>query len=121
MNTPFSLTSDEQVHEELCRRLRLARIGAEMTQEDLARASGVSKKTISRAERNLMSLTLATLIPILRALGMIEQLDSFLPPPPPSPLKQRSQEQQARQRVRKPKAEHHAEQDNKGWKWGDEQ
>ncbi len=121
MNTPFSLASDEQVHQELCRRLRLARIAAEMTQEELAQASGVSKKTISRAERNLMSLSLATLIPILRALGMIEQLDSFLPPPPPSPLKQRPQETQTRQRVRKPKAEHLAKQDKQGWKWGDEQ
>lgn len=121
MNTDFSLASDEQVHRELCHRLRLARIGAEMTQEDLAQTSGISKKTISRAERNLMSLTLATLIPLLRALGMVEQLDNFLPPPPPSPLKQWSQEKQTRQRVRKPKAEQVAKQGKQGWKWGDEQ
>lgn len=120
MNQHYSLASDEQVHEELCRRLRQARIGAEMTQEDLARASGLSKKTISRAERNQMSPTLATLIPILRALGMLEQLDSFLPPPPPSPLKQRTQKTQTRQRVRKP-SEQQTEQDKAGWKWGDEQ
>ncbi|MGQ9425216.1 helix-turn-helix domain-containing protein [Gilvimarinus sp. F26214L] len=116
MTFNFSLASDQQVHDELCHRLRQARLNAELTQKELAERSGVALNTIGRLELGKISPTLASIIAILRALGLIEQLDSFLPPPPPSPLRQ-VQGGSPKQRVRKSKK---LRKPSAGWKWDDE-
>lgn len=114
----FTLASDQQVHDELCRRLKLARINAEMTQDELAERSGNSRNSIGRMERGEISPTLASVIAILRALGLIEQLDSFLPPPPPSPIQKAKGSAPAKQRVRKKRKS--TSERASGWRWGDE-
>ncbi|MCW8193365.1 helix-turn-helix transcriptional regulator [Proteobacteria bacterium 005FR1] len=116
MSINFSLASDQQVHDELCRRLRQARLNAEVTQKELAERSGVAVNTIGRMELGKISPTLASIIAILRALGLVEQLDSFLPPPPLSPLRL-AEGDAPRKRVRKSKKR---SKPGAGWKWEDE-
>ena len=109
--------SDQQIHDELSERLKMARLEVNMTQAELAERAGVSLITVKRAESTGGNMTLMTLISLLRALGRLYQLDTFLPMPVLSPLQLKASGGQRRQRasgwaeVEKPAA---------GWKWGDE-
>lgn len=52
------------------RMLNMARRRAGLSQRELARRTGTAQPTISRIERGLMSPTVATLEPLIKACGM---------------------------------------------------
>ena len=52
------------------RMLNMARRRAGLSQRELARRTGAAQPTISRIERGLMSPTVATLEPLIKACGM---------------------------------------------------
>jgi transcriptional regulator with XRE-family HTH domain len=85
MATINSATSDPEALTEIGSRLRLYRVNQELTAEELARRAGVTPLTLLKAERG-ENFTLRTLLRILRALGRMDLMESFLPPPAPSPL-----------------------------------
>lgn len=66
-------------------RLRQYRLQQNRTVGEVATASGVTARTILRAEAT-GELSLRSLVQILRGLGRLEALDAVLPPPGPSPL-----------------------------------
>ncbi len=111
--------SDRAIAAELALRLKRTRLNANLTQAELAARSGLSLRTVIRAESGETGTTLLALIALLRALGRLDSLDSFLPPPPPSPLMAREREPAYRRRASKPRKEAKGEADG-GWKWGDE-
>jgi putative transcriptional regulator len=115
----FSLMSDRAVAAELCRRLKLARLNANLTQAELASRAGLSLRTVIRAESGETGTTLLTLIALLRALGKLDSLETFLPVPPPSPLMVREKETPYRRRASKPRKQPEAG-ERGGWTWGDE-
>ena len=51
-------------------RLRVARARAGMTQEDLAKAAGLDRKTVNRIERGIHSIRLDNVWAISEALGL---------------------------------------------------
>ena len=65
-------------------RLKQARLNANLSQEALAIAVGLSKNTIVNVEAGRTKLE--TLIAVMQGLGLLEQLDLFLPEQPISPL-----------------------------------
>lgn len=69
---------------ELGERLKQTRLNHNITQQSLAETAGVSRSLVMRAENGEASL--ATFVALLKALGVAEQLDLFLPPPALSPL-----------------------------------
>ncbi len=77
--------SDRAILEELGRRLRRERLNRNLTQSELSERSGVSVATIRKFEGGA-NVSLETLIALLRALGLVERLDAFLPAPPLSPI-----------------------------------
>lgn len=77
--------SDPELGLELGRRLRAHRIQQELTVEELAAQAGVTPLTVLKAERG-SNVTLRTLFRILRVLGMIDQVASWIPDPLPSPM-----------------------------------
>jgi len=77
--------SDPALLQELGRRLRAHRIQQELTVEELAAQAGVTPLTVLKAERG-SNVTLRTLFRILRALGMIDQVATWIPEPLPSPM-----------------------------------
>lgn len=83
MFTP-TITTGEALAE-IGRRLERYRLQQNRTATDVAGAAGISTRTLARAEAG-ENPTLATVIQILRALGRLEALDSFLPPPLVSPM-----------------------------------
>ena len=94
-------TEHELMHE-IGQRLSGYRLQKNLTQEELATATGLNQKTISHAEAG-KDPRLSTIIRILRALGRIEALDAFLPKPGISPLMLAKMAGRERRRARKPR------------------
>ena len=66
-------------------RLKAHRLQQNISTADLAARAGLSRLTVVKAEAGKNS-TLATVVRILRALGRLDALESFLPTPTVSPL-----------------------------------
>lgn len=77
--------SDTEIQAEIGRRLRQERLNINMSQEHLAAASGLSRRTITNAEGG-SGCTLLTLIAMLRAMGRLNSLQNFIPEPELSPI-----------------------------------
>src|SRR5471032_2293752 len=73
----FSTMSDSEIIADLCCRIKDARIEQRLSQIDLAERAGLGIATIKRAEMG-ESVTLSTLICILRGLNRLHQLESVL-------------------------------------------
>lgn len=95
-------------------RIKRERLRANLNQAQLAQGMGVAIKTVQNLE-NGRNPTLETLVSALRALGLIHQLDLFLPDPGPSPIELLRRSGKERQRARKPL---HVQEPPPGeWKW----
>jgi transcriptional regulator with XRE-family HTH domain len=91
--------------EEIGGSIRARRIGAGVTQEELARRAGLGLGALKHLESGV-GANLTTLVKVVRALGAEEWLSSLAPPPEPtvSPmqlLRERRRAAPVRQRVRK--------------------
>ncbi|MDB5438397.1 MAG: Cro/CI family transcriptional regulator [Caulobacteraceae bacterium] len=115
-----NLLSDEAVLAELGQRLQQARLDQRLTQAQLARAAGVSKRTLERLEDGEAG-QLTNLIRCLRALGRLEDLERLIPEAPINPIDlldygRRAQRRRARFGAQPGLNEPPA----KPWMWGDE-
>ncbi len=90
----------KEILREVGARLRGFRLQQNVTQAELADRAGVGHATVKRAEAG-ESVRLDTIVKILRALGRVEALDSFLPEPLVSPIRLAEQREQKRQRARR--------------------
>jgi len=94
--------SDREVVREIGRRLRRRRLERNWSQEQVAERAGLTRVTIARVEKGTPA-SLLTLIQILRALDVIEELDGFLPDPGISPLELARMKGRERQRASGPR------------------
>ncbi|GAC19265.1 helix-turn-helix domain-containing protein [Paraglaciecola arctica] len=69
---------------ELGNRIKTARLNANLTQKALAKKAGISLKAVTNGEKG--KSTLESMIAILIALEMTEQLNSFIPKQQISPI-----------------------------------
>lgn len=120
MESPKS-TTDAAILAELGSRMAHLRLQRNLTQEQLAREAGVSKRTVIRLE-NGESSQLTNLIRVLRALGLLGNLDAFVPPPLPSPLAQLRLHAKERRRASgdSKKRGPSGKPRTADWTWGDE-
>ncbi len=114
-----ALLSDEAVLVEMGQRLTAARLERRLTQAQLAKAAGVSKRTVERLEDGA-SAQVTNLVRCLRVLGKLEGLERLLPEPPVNPLDLLSQARARRSRVRGSSSHGVAEPGGSAWVWGDE-
>ncbi len=84
MGSILSTSRTPDVLREIGERLRTLRLQQNLRTTDLADASGVSERTVRRAEAG-EPVSTENLVRILRGLGRLQALDAFLPPPPLSP------------------------------------
>jgi putative transcriptional regulator len=77
--------TEDSILREIGERLRRERLNRNLTQAVLAERAGVSRIVVQRLEQGAGS-TLGGLIAVLRAMGLLGQLDAFLPDPGPSPI-----------------------------------
>ena len=108
-------SSNEEVLQVLGKRIRETRINMDMTQSEAAKKAGVTAKTISRIE-NGEDLAVSTMLNVLRALGLVQNMDALIPEPTARPSILMANDKE-KQRVRKKASRDGAE---KKWKWGDE-
>lgn len=109
--------SDDATLEELGNRIARYRLNRNLTQEALAEEAGISKRTVHRIEHG-QSTQASNLIRILRALGLLENMEALVPEPALSPIQQVRQHGKRRKR-----ASSRAGRGEKKtlWSWGDEQ
>jgi transcriptional regulator with XRE-family HTH domain len=109
-------STDEAILAELGTRLAGHRLSRNLSQESLARESGVSKRTVERIESGCAVQT-PNLIRVLRTLDFIEHIELLIPWVDPSPIQKLKLKNRLRKRASStpPDKPHH-----KPWKWGDE-
>jgi putative transcriptional regulator len=98
----------------LGRRLRRARLDANLTQSDLGRLAGVSLKTVRNAEDG-QNISLETLISLLQGVGRGDDLELLLADGGPSPVEMLERQGHARQRATGRRAEGKGAADT--WRW----
>lgn len=89
--------SPAAIAEELGERLKQARLNADLTQSDVARLAGLSRKVVLNAEKGKTQLE--AFIAILAALNLTEHLDRFLPKQTISPIQLAKMQGKHRQRA----------------------
>lgn len=123
-------TPDPTALAELGARLARLRLDQNLSQDDLAREAGVSKRTLHRMEHG-HSAQMTNWVRVLRALGALGNLEQFLPAPAPSPMQLLKLQGKLRRRASSsappmPAAPLAPAQVNdrapqpKPWRWGDE-
>ena len=103
----FEGMSEQAVLEELGRRLQAQRLNSNLSQAEVARKAGVSRRALQNLESGRVC-TLSLLIRVLRALGKLHQLEELLPETGPSPIQLAKLKGRERQRAsgRRKKTDH---------------
>ncbi len=111
--------SDREWLRELGRRVQQHRLNRNFSQVELAELTGVARKTITNLETG-HGCTLQTLIALLRGLGLLNQLDAFIPEPGPSPMQLVKLAGKRRQRATGRRKAHGGavEEPPQPWTWG---
>lgn len=108
--------TDSRILAELGERLARYRLNRNLTQDQLAREAGVSKRTIVRLEDG-QSIQVTNLVRVLRALGLAGHLNAMIPTPLTSPIEALKVKSRERRRAspasKKPRPA-------QKWTWGDE-
>lgn len=107
----YSESADIEVLEEIGKRMKGIRVSLMKTQEDIAALTGVSLRTVKNLEAG-KDVAFSTMIRVMRALRILQNLDDAVPEPRISPI-EISDRGKPRQRVRKSGRQN-------TWKWGDE-
>lgn len=84
-NTSLTESTDPEVMQFLGGRLRSLREAQHLTAIDAAAQTGLSRRTVHRAETG-QNPTLLTLVRLLRLYGRLDALADFAPPPELSPM-----------------------------------
>lgn len=79
------MLSDDAILAEIGDRAGAARISRDLTQAELARDAGISKRTVERLESG-ESVQLTSFVRVLRALDLLAGFDTLLPPARPTPM-----------------------------------
>lgn len=107
--------SDQAILEEIGLRISRYRLNKNMTQKQLAQKSGVSLPTIQRAEKGT-SVQMLNLVCILRALHLINNIDSLIPGMAASPIQKSLMKGKDRKRA----SGTETKSDKTDWTWGDD-
>lgn len=110
--------TDETILSELGRRLARTRLERNLSQEQLAKEAGVSKKTVERLESG-EAVKSTSLIRVLRAVGLLDALDRLIPEPLPSPIERVRLQGQRRKRASLPRRAD-SSLEPEPWRWADE-
>lgn len=122
--------TDNSILAEFGLRLCRERIQQNLTQADLAKQAGISKRTLERAEAG-HSLQLTSLIRVLRALDMLDKLDFIFPEDTATPMEMLKLKGKKRQRVTSSRStntsknsnaseDNSASQESSDWQWKDD-
>ncbi len=109
--------SDEAILKEMGERITRYRLNQDKSQALLAQEAGVSHRTLIRAEHG-QSVQASSLMRILRALQLVENLNALIPEPVVSPVQQLKMQGKQRRRASSKSAQPKSE---RSWSWRDEE
>jgi transcriptional regulator with XRE-family HTH domain len=109
--TNWDSMSDIALSEQIGHFIKHNRVQQNKTQEDVAIKAGMSRSTLSLLERG-ETVTLASLIQVLRVLDLLHVMDSFKILTTISPIAMAKKEKEKRQRAR-----HNKENDKNDSEW----
>jgi putative transcriptional regulator len=112
-NVDYELEPIEALQRDLGRRIEALRLGRNIQQSALAREAGVSRRTITRLESG-QSVSLDTLLRVMRALGLSSRLATLLPEPSVQPIERVRLKRKQRKRASARK------QPAGAWTWADD-
>ncbi|KGE73418.1 helix-turn-helix domain-containing protein [Spirochaeta lutea] len=75
----YSLMNDQDIMEDLARRIDSLRIQKHLKDSDIESLGGISRQLLSDFRRGKRGISLKSFIRILRGLGEIDRLDRMLP------------------------------------------
>ncbi|MBR4207745.1 MAG: helix-turn-helix transcriptional regulator [Lachnospiraceae bacterium] len=104
--------NSEELIKELGKKIKIYRIFKEMSQQELADKTGVSKRSISRLEQG-EAVNTDILFKILLALGLGDNIENLIPDQTKRPAFYLDRSENTPKRVGKRSGK-------KGFKWGDE-
>jgi len=110
------LLSDDAILAEIGQRLGRYRLDRQITQAQLARQAGVSKRTVERIEAGA-STQLSSLLRILRVLDLLPNLHHAIPEVEPRPLDLLARKGKIRQRASGARSKKSVD---KPWAWDDD-
>jgi transcriptional regulator with XRE-family HTH domain len=110
-----NLLTDAAVFQEIGSRIKRKRVDASLTQAQLAEQAGIAKRTVERLESGNSTDSLA-LVRVLRALKIVDNLESMLPDTPQSPITLLKTHGRERTRVRAARTDGTGQ--GEPWKWG---
>jgi transcriptional regulator with XRE-family HTH domain len=110
----YEIASIEALQRDLGRRLEALRLGRNIQQAQLAKEAGVSRRTITRLESG-QSVSLDTLLRVMRALGLSSRLAALLPEPSVQPVERVRSKSKERKR-----ASARREPEVSTWTWADD-
>ena len=110
------LLTDDAILVEIGERITRRRIELQLTQADLAKQSGVAKRTVERIEAGA-SAQMSSIIRIFRVLDLLQNLDRMIPEVGPGPMELLKRKGKARQRASKSRKPDDA---SKPWTWDEE-
>ena len=93
----FYNLSDKSIETELGNRIKALRLRKNITQKELGEAATLSLNAIKSLESGRGKLS--TLIAVLRELGALDHLDSFIPDTPVSPMQLAKMQGKVRERA----------------------
>jgi transcriptional regulator with XRE-family HTH domain len=79
------MATDDTILKDFGERLSHHRLNRNQTQAAVAREAGIAVRTVSKAENGHLIDT-RSLVRMLRALGLLDNLDAFIPAPRISPI-----------------------------------
>lgn len=111
-----SKMTDEALLRLLGERLSGIRLARNLTQQQLAEQAGLGLRTLQRLELGAAATQLSGFIRVCRVLGLVENLEAFIPQPAVSPMAQLKQAGRKRKRATGKKK---AVETPKKWTWGE--
>lgn len=94
--------SNDNVAQEIGKRLKTHRVNKRFTQKQLAEKAGVSLFTIAQIEKG-KPVSISMLIPVLRVLRLLDNMELLIPEPQISPVALLNQKNKHVKRVRSKK------------------
>lgn len=110
-------STDDAILAEVGSRLAQIRLNKNLTQAQLAKQAGVSKRTVERLESGGVATQLSGFIRVCRVLDLVNRFYLLVPEPAPSPvelLRLRGRRRRRASGGRKAKAQ------PRKWQWGNE-
>ncbi len=106
--------SNDAVLRELGERIASVRLDLNLTQAEVAREAGISKRSVERLESGQVATQLSSFLSVCRTLGMIERFDALLPVRTVSPIALLKLQGRQRQRASRNVVKEH-----RAWTWGE--